>query len=250
MSLFGAVALVGSGEYTDAMNTTDQWLMDTLDGVKEAKVALLPTASGLEGDRPHYWNNLGIAHFRKLGVSDIRATMITDSASAHDPQQLDLLRGANFFYLSGGNPNHTIQSLRNSPAWDIISQAYAHGAVVAGCSAGAMTMSSYTVSIRIALSSGPISWVPAISVVPNIIVLPHFDRMLGRLSRAVLQSRFVAIPAGHVVAGIDEDTALVRIALPDDNQPARWRVMGRQSVTIFASHQEPKIYPSGSEIIL
>ncbi len=65
----GAIALVGSGEYLDFMNSTDTYLLETLGGANDARVALLPTASGLESGGPKYWNELGLSHFKKLGVA-------------------------------------------------------------------------------------------------------------------------------------------------------------------------------------
>src|SRR5579875_2071202 len=121
----GPVALVGSGEYTPAMDETDRHLLALIGGPERARVALLPTASGLEPSRPAYWNDLGLAHFRALGVADVRATTILDAAGARDPAQLALLRDATFFYLSGGDPVHLIASLRDSPAWEIIARAHA-----------------------------------------------------------------------------------------------------------------------------
>ncbi len=102
----GAIALVGSGEYLDAMNEVDTYLLNTIGGAATAKVALLPTASGLELNGPTSWNKLGLAHFKQLGVSDIRATRIIGRDGAFDPTQLALLQGADFYYFSGGNPQH------------------------------------------------------------------------------------------------------------------------------------------------
>ncbi len=70
LSVPGPVALVGSGEYTPAMVDTDRELLSLIGGAADARVALLPTASGLEPGRPAYWNNLGLDHFRNLGVLD------------------------------------------------------------------------------------------------------------------------------------------------------------------------------------
>ncbi|MGZ3639579.1 MAG: Type 1 glutamine amidotransferase-like domain-containing protein [Ktedonobacterales bacterium] len=253
-SQLGAVALVGSGEYTDAMTATDRHLLDTLGGPANARVALLPTASGLESGSPKYWNDLGMRHFTSLGVPDIRPTWILDAQTAHDPAQLDLLRGANFYYFSGGNPQHVISSMRGSPAWEIISSAYANGAVLAGCSAGAMAMSGYTLSLRFAFSgSGPVEFVESLAVVPHVIVFPHFDRILGRMSRAALRTRLVKVPQGAIPIGVDEDTALVRIALPNPANPdgkAQWRVTGRQTVTIFWPDAAPQVLHTGDEVAL
>ena len=104
----GAIALVGSGEYLHAMDSTDTYLIETLGGIETARVVLLPTASGLEVNGPSYWNELGQEHFQALGVQDIRTRVIINRTAASDPQQLALLRGANFYYFSGGNPQHII----------------------------------------------------------------------------------------------------------------------------------------------
>ena len=245
----GAAALVGSGEYTDAMLETDRWLIESLGGAAQARVALLPTASGLEANGPTYWNNLGQDHFTKLGVKDIRSTWILDAKSAHDEQQLTLLRDANFFYFSGGNPNHIIASLQQSPAWDIIRAAHGQGAVLAGCSAGAMAMSGKTIAIRLSWGEGPLSLVDALSVVPQVLVFPHFDRMIGRMGRAALRTRLVSIPAGITPVGVDEDTALVRVSGSEPGQ-SRWRVMGRQTVSVFWQGRDTQVLKAGEEVVL
>ena len=256
----GALALVGSGEYTDAMNSTDAWLLQTLGGPTAARVALLPTASGLEANSPRMWNEMGQRHFAALGVQDIRSTWILNHEAAADPAQLDLLRGANFFYLSGGNPQHTIDALRDTSAWDIMRTAYAQGAVLAGCSAGAMAMGGYTISLRQVMAGvitgGPQDWAPALGVVPRVVVFPHFDRMPRMLSQPTLQRLIHGAPAGRVMLGIDERTALVRITPPQQDGAegiagqARWRVMGEQTVSVFTSNTEAQILQVGDEITL
>lgn len=244
----GAIALVGSGEYLDAMNTTDAYLIETLGGKKHARVALLPTASGLEEGGPSYWNNLGLGHFDKLGVKDVRATGIVSSDSASDPRQLELLRDANFFYFSGGNPQHVIGTLRGSPAWEIIQGAYEQGAVLAGCSAGAMALSGHTISIRQVMAGEKLKWVDALGVVPHIVVFPHFDRMSNFIDPQVFQELLATLPPDHVVLGIDEDTALVRTSFAEG--ASQWQVMGRQTVKMFVHGQETRILQIGEATTL
>lgn len=245
----GAVALVGSGEYTDAMLEADRWLIQTLGGPGQARVALLPTASGQEANGPTYWNKLGLEHFAKLGVTDIRPSWIINNEMAHDAKQLDLLRGANFIYFSGGNPAHLIASLRDSPAWEIISSAYEQGGVMAGCSAGAMAMSGKTLALRLAWGEGPISLADALAVVPHVLVFPHFDRMIGRVGRAALRARLINVPPEITPVGVDEDTAFVRVAGTAPGQ-ARWRVIGRQTVTLFWHGRDPQVLRPGEEVVL
>jgi len=246
---FGAVALVGSGEYLDVMNEVDTYLLTTLGGA--ARVALLPTASGLEPNGPASWNKLGMDHFKRLGIDDVRATRIIDRESAFQPEQVALLQGANFFYFSGGNPQHVIDTMRDSPAWNVIKTAYERGAVLAGCSAGAMMMGGYTISIRQAMQGSAMDFVAGLGVVPQVIVFPHFDRMAGFLSQGRFQDLLRAVPANTTVLGIDEDTALVRVeAGKDGHASARWRVMGRQTVSVFASDATVRIVHVGENIEL
>jgi len=247
----GAIALVGSGEYTDAMNETDAYLLQALGGPAAARVALLPTASGLEPGSPDRWNAMGQRHFAALGVTDIRSTLVIDAASAADPAIIEPLRGANFFYFSGGNPHYTIETLRGSPAWAIITDAYQRGAVMAGCSAGAMAMSGLTIGLRFNLIGDKIEWKEALGVAPQLIVFPHFDRMPSFAGAPVVRRILGAIPAGHTGVGVDEDTALVRLTPPDpQTSQARWRVMGRQTVSLFEGVAPKRVLHSGDEVTL
>jgi cyanophycinase len=253
-SMPGAIALVGSGEYLDAMNEVDTYLLETLGGARGAHLALLPTASGLEQNGPTYWNDLGLQHFQKLGVQDIRPTRILDRSDAIDPAQLALLRGADFFYFSGGNPQHVIETMRGTPAWDIITSAHREGAVLAGCSAGAMLLGGRTISIRQAMTSGQMDFEEALGIVPNIIVFPHFDRLVNFLDEKRFQQVLSLIPDGYTIAGIDEETALVQIEAQSAIEPAtRWRVMGRQSVKLYTSatqSNQPRTLHNSEEVIL
>lgn len=249
----GAIALLGSGEYLDIMTSTDSYLLETLGAVNSARVVLLPTASGLEEQGMIYWNNLGREHFQGLGVREIRETAIIDRASAGDPEQLALLHDADLYYFSGGDPQHLINTLRGSPAWEIIAAAYARGAVLAGCSAGAMALSGYTIALRRMLQGDLPGWAPALGVVPRLVVLPHFDRMAAFIDRAVFEELLSGLPTGHIAVGIDENTALVRIEAPaggEPSAPALWRVMGEQTVKVFDQGLTPRSLNVGEDVLL
>jgi cyanophycinase len=240
----GAIALVGSGEYLDVMNDTDTYLLETLGGAGSVSVALLPTASGLEEGGPTYWNELGLSHFHHLGVKDVRATQIIDGKSATDPQQLALLRDVDFYYMSGGNPQHTIETLRDSPALEIMLAAHKRGAVLAGCSAGAMALSAYTIALRQMMVGNKPDWVSSLAVVPNVVVFPHFDRMASFIDRVVFQELLSTLPTGVVAVGVDENTALVRV----DAAARRWQVMGQQTVKVYEQGMVPRTLDVGEEI--
>lgn len=235
----GALALVGSGEYTRAMTEVDRALLATLGGAEHARVVVLPTASGLEPGMPEQWNARGVAHFAALGAS-VTAVPLVTHADAQDPAILDVLASANFFYLSGGSPQYAVEVWRDTPAWAIMRDAFAGGAVVAGCSAGAMMLGQATISVRRMRDGGDPQWEPALGLIRGVGTLPHFDRMRGMLDDARFQALLASVPDGMTIVGVDEDTALVRFA-------DRWQVLGRQSVTIFDAPQ-PVVYPAGASV--
>jgi cyanophycinase len=185
---------------------------------------------------------MGVEHFARLGA---RATpvgiLVRDDA--FDPQWLPLLEAADFIYFSGGSPQHVIQALENSPAWEVIRARHVAGAVLAGCSAGAMAFGALTLQTRALwrrgpgdgdASSGP-NWYPALGVLGRVIVLPHFDRMASRMGRETLALLAASVPVGLTLIGVDEDTALVRV--PSGGLSV-WQVMGRQGVSVFAADGE------------
>src|ERR1700722_20160728 len=64
----GPVALVGSGEFLDVMVGVDAGLL----AGRPARVAVLPTAAGLEGDeRVDWWLELARGHYEAMGVETV-----------------------------------------------------------------------------------------------------------------------------------------------------------------------------------
>jgi cyanophycinase len=242
----GALALVGSGEYLPQMEATDRFLLGTLGGPAAARVVVIPTASALELGMPEHWNTMGVAHFRALGAQATPVMLLTRD-DAHDQQVLAELRGADMYYFSGGNPEHVIEMLRDTPAWQIIRAGYAAGAVLAGCSAGAMMLGGYTLSVRAVMRGQPPRWLPALGVAPGIVLMPHFDRVADFASAEMFRAILAAAPPSTTLVGVDEDTALVH--LPGDAKQ-RWRVIGRQTISVFDHEGGRAIYRAGDSIPL
>jgi len=243
----GALALVGSGEYLPQMDALDRFLLDTLGGPGAARVVVIPTASALELGMPERWNTIGVEHFRALGAA-VTPVMLLSHDDAHDRAIVEVLRGADLFYFSGGNPEHVIETLRDTPAWSAIEQGHESGAVIAGCSAGAMMLGSYTLSVRSVMRGQPPRWLPALERVPGIVVMPHFDRVADFVGPDLFRTILASAPSGVTLVGIDEDTALVRSTA--DGQPLGWRVMGRQTVSIVGDGGERMTYRAGDRIHL
>jgi cyanophycinase len=240
----GALALVGSGEYLPQMEETDRRLLDTLGGPAAARVVIIPTASALELGMPDRWNGMGVLHFRGLGAQ-VTPVMLLNRDDAHDEGLLADLRGADMYYFSGGNPEHVIETLRDTPAWQIIHDSYAAGAVLAGCSAGAMMLGSYTLSVRSVMRGQPPRWLPALGVAPGIVLMPHFDRVADFAGEEVFRSILASAPAAATLVGVDEDTALVRLPAA-----GHWQVIGRQTVSVFDGAGARAIYRAGDTVAL
>src|SRR4051794_17691466 len=106
----GALALVGSGEYMQAMRDTDLTALTTVGGPSNARVVVLPTAAGLEApSSPARWARMGVEHFAGLGAQ-VQAAMILNRTDAEDVRWRQMLEEADFYYFSGGDPRHVIDS--------------------------------------------------------------------------------------------------------------------------------------------
>jgi cyanophycinase-like exopeptidase len=228
------------------MREIDRFLLDTL-GVATARVALLPTASGLELGMPERWNSLGLEHFSNLGA-DVTPVALINRADAQDPQVVAELGRADLYYFSGGNPEYVLEALRDTPAWAAIYAGYRHGAVLAGCSAGAMMLGSYTLSVRSVMRGETPRWLPALGVVPGVVIMPHFDRVADFAGQEMFRAILATAPENATLIGVDEDTALVRAAF--DGAAPSWRVLGRQGVSVFDGNGARLIYRAGEQVPL
>lgn len=239
----GPLALLGSGEYTHAMDETDRALLAAI-GRPGPRVALIPAASGLEPGSPERWNRMGERHFAALGATPVPAPFSTRD-DADTPAVLAALRGADLFYFSGGNPEHLVDCLRGTAAWTLIAEAHAAGAGIAGCSAGAMMLGAHTLRVRSVAAGEPPRWVEAMGLAAPLVIMPHFDRMSSFVGAELFRTILASAPAGARLVGIDEETALVRLA------PAGpWRVSGRQTVALIAGDGAPAIHGPGDTLAL
>ncbi|HEY1292470.1 MAG TPA: Type 1 glutamine amidotransferase-like domain-containing protein [Chloroflexota bacterium] len=245
----GPIALVGSGEYLPQMEEVDRVLLEHVGG-RSARVVVLPTAAGLETPAsPRRWAQAGVGHFTRLGARAEAANILVRD-DAFDQRWLALLQSADFIYFSGGSPRHVIETFVDSPAWEVIRARHAAGAVLAGCSAGAMAFGRFTLQPRRLWSTEPDdgvppadTWYPALGLVPNLVVLPHFDRWIARMGPTTLTHLAGSLAQDLTLIGVDEDTALVRF-----DASSAWQVMGRQSVSIIDAERGRLPYAAGTTV--
>jgi cyanophycinase len=224
----GMVALVGSGEFLPVSEPLDRLLLEWLG--EAARVVVLPTASAPDGPGvPERWAKLGIEHFTRLGAV-VEPVMALTRADTESAALAERIAAANVVYLSGGKPGYLLDTLRDTTCWRAIVAVHAAGGIVAGCSAGAMALAGRLVGIPL-LQSGQ----PALGLVPDLAVIPHFDELPRWLSGL---GRLAARRAP--VAGVEGATALVV-------RGEEWSVAGRGGVTLFAGRRKRR-YVAGERI--
>jgi cyanophycinase len=135
---------------------------------------------------------------------------------------------ADLVYLSGGKPGHLLSVLGGSAVGRAIDEAHARGAILAGCSAGAMVLAGHAFDPRGRVMPWPLRWRPGLGFVPGASVIPHYDAWPEPLSALIA----LQAPRGSIVLGIDEGTALV-------GHDGAWQVHGRARVTVWRGrHRE------------
>jgi cyanophycinase len=224
----GAVALVGSGEFLPPMTEFDVGLL-VATGRTKPRVAILPTASWPDGEAAfERWSSMGVAHFSGLGA-EVEPIPVRDRADADDASHVQAIGEADLIYLSGGKPGHLSATLDGSAVAWALRQAHQRGAVIAGCSAGAMALAERHFEVRRRRLVWPVRWRNGLGLVPRASVIPHYDAWPEPLCALIaLQAR-----RGSVVLGIDEETAIV-------GRDGSWQVHGAARVTIWRGRRRER----------
>lgn len=218
----GRIALVGSGEYLTVMHDVEAWLLEGRPPV----FVQLATAAAPEGERSiDYWKQLGADAAHRLGVKQVFVD-VRSAADADDPELVELVRGAGAIYFSGGNPSFLARSLTGSALLQAVISEWRAGASLAGCSAGAMAIGGYIPNLRHPRVGGT----DGFGVVPDVRVLPHFDRYSSWIPNFAAH---LLVSDGHHVLGIDEETAF--IAEPQPGDEWEFRSFGQQRTWLIGS---------------
>ena len=220
----GSLALVGSGEYLPAMAQLEKSLL--ADGIKNGKRAIyvqIPTAAGKESaDRLEYWKELGKVQAGRLDVDSIFLPIFTRD-DAHNPDFVALVNDSALMYMSGGDPHYLAETLMGTPLWDAIEENWRTGATLAGCSAGAMVLSSHIPNFRL-LKKAPTA---GLNLLPEIRVIPHFNKFFKWIPESAAKV-LLHVPDDSILIGVDELTAIVKRSGDD-----HWVVVGEAKVHVL-----------------
>jgi cyanophycinase len=215
----GAIALVGSGEYSVQMQELETQLLHlAVSQGKKNSFVQIPTASSHEGDSSRErWRRLGKEQSDRIG-SECIYLPIHEREDAFNSEFIAQITDAGLIYFSGGDPHRVAEIFSESPLWDEILNQWKSGTSLAGCSAGAMAFGGTIMGLRRSqLSNG-------LNLLPKIEVIPHYDKMLGWLPDRVA-AFIIRAESDSTLIGIDENTALV---LTDS-----WKRFGRGKVHVL-----------------
>ncbi len=199
------LALYGSGEFTPEVNQIDQYLITQF---KLSRVAILPTAAGMESD-VEKWISMAKNHYSKFNI-EVIPIRIFNHEQANDSKLVELLDDVDWIFFSGGNPGYLLQTIKGTKLWVKVMEMYHSGVLLSGSSAGAMIMGNYILSPKFMLNkrgSGT-SWEDAFGLV-NYSVIPHFDHFTKNHKFMDKIINFSPEKVRLAWMGIDENTAII-----------------------------------------
>jgi cyanophycinase len=193
-----------------------------LAGGRGAEIVIFPTASELDDTGDFY---------RELFTTDYRCRNVTVAevhgpGDAHDPTLATRVAGAGGIWFAGGDQRRITKALLGTPVGDAVIEAFEHGAVIGGTSAGTACQSPLMITgdgdFTVITADNVELW-DGFGLFRGVIVDQHFVAR-GR------QNRLMSVVLEHpelLGVGVDEATAVwVR---PDGT----FRVLGDGWVMVF-----------------
>jgi cyanophycinase len=224
----GPLALVGGDELKPGNEPQDELLVSA---AGDGPAYVLATAAARQ--HPEHAVRNARSWFQRLGieVSELPARTRTQ---AKDPDRVALARSGRLFYLVGGDPGLTVDTLVDTPLWEAIVESWRGGAALAGSSAGAMAMGSWSL-VRGRFKGDPQRRrKTALGLVPGLALAPHFETFGHRWVES-------AQAGGEgIILGVDERSAAVW-------HEQRWVAMGAGGVTVIDASGRRR-FEAGEEI--
>jgi cyanophycinase len=189
-------------------------------GNKEARIAVIPTASQMADTGSRYKEI-----FKNLGARKVDVLPFAVRADAEREDWLEALGEADGIFMTGGSQLRLSTILGGTSVASTIRRRNARGVPVAGTSAGAAFVSEHMIAYGkegATPIAGQVTLAPGLGLSNRIIVDQHFrerDR-IGRLMTALAYNPFA------VGVGLDEDTAAFI------NRENKLEVVGSGAITI------------------
>ncbi len=236
--MHGSLALVGSGEYLPAMAEFEKSLLEN--GIKNGKENIyiqIPTAAAQESSsRLEYWKDLGQKQAQVIGAKPLFLPIYTRE-DAQNMNFVNQISNGALIYMSGGDPHYLAKTLIDTPIWQAIVKNWQSGGSLAGCSAGAMVLSSQIPNFRLSRAQPT----TGLNLIPNIRVIPHFNKFFKWIPESAAKL-LMHVPDDSVLIGIDELTAIVKRGGSDF-----WQVYGQAKLHMLKGLPEAQ-FSHGQEI--
>ena len=189
-------------------------------GGRDARIAVLPTASSLEDTGERY-----VRIFKRLGAGRVRSLEYRERSDTNNAEWMETLQKATGVFMTGGNQLRLSSILGGTDVAIAIRRMNARGVHVGGTSAGAAFCSEHMIaygSSGASPTAGSVQLAPGLGLTNSVLVDQHFrqrDR-LSRLMTALAYNPFV------IGLGLDEDTGAFI------NNEDVLEVVGSNSVTV------------------
>lgn len=214
----GPLAFVGGDEFTEGC-TFDAELIER---VGATEVAVL--ATGWAYENPGRAVAAARAWFASLGVGVVEVPVYTRT-DAMAAENVALVSGARFIYLTGVSPMHMRSVLMGTPVYDAVLAAWSDGAALVGADAGADVLCDPMVDIR----GG--AFTVGLGLLPGVAVMTHSDERSPDMVRRTIK----LAPPTVVLVELPTRTAVI-----DDEGDGRWRVAGTGGVV---THRDGVVVP-------
>ncbi len=213
----GHLVLIGGGKRPAAVMAK----FIELAGGPTARILVVPTASELPDTVEVYRKELA-----SLGATNVAGLDVRTRFDAQRKALVEEVGKAGGIFFAGGDQRRIVVALGDTPVGKAIEEAYRHGAVIGGTSAGTACMSPVMMTgegnFKV-ISSKNVELSPGLGLFPGTILDQHFlaRQRQNRLMAVVLEyPRFLGI-------GIDEGTAVW--LRPDET----FQVLGESSVVVY-----------------
>jgi cyanophycinase len=232
----GPLALVGGEEFLPGNESHDEVLVEAARRFGDDRLAFI-IASAAARHGPDHAVETARRWFAGLGLT-VEELPLRTRGQAGEAATVSLARRGSLFYLAGGDPGLVVATLRGSPVWTAVVDAWRSGAGLAGSSAGAMALGEWTLIRKRMPGDAKRDSRPGLGTVPMLGVIPHFSDF-GRRWVASAQEALAGEATdtgtsveGPVLLGIDARTAVIW-------RDGAWSVLGTGTATVINAVGDP-----------
>lgn len=249
------IALFGSGEMSPTGRKIHEYMIKEIG--PPVKIALLETPTGYEAN-PHQWYQK-LSDMMKVGLQNyqpditlVEALRNDGEKSTNNPDIANKLLDTDYIHTGAGSPTYAIKHLKDSLAYKYLRD-QSRKIPVSFASAAAISLSNYALPVYEIYKVGEDPyWNKGLNFFEqwglNLTIIPHWNNTEGGdgidTSRCFVGKRrygqlIQSLPPDTVIAGIDEQTALVF-----EMETRELSIIGNGTVTIIKKGKETILQPN------